>query len=152
MPDCFLSYAVQDKELATWVHDELCGHGVSVFMAGVTLKPGQNWSQEIMNNLKASSLVLFLASRAACASPYVQQELGGALASQKKVVPVVWGMPPTELPGWTKQFQAINLAGASIDTIRTQMTAVANTIKADKAKSLLVIGALVAGLLVLGSK
>lgn len=41
MPDCFLSYAAQDKELAAWVHSELSGHGVSVFMTGVTLKPGQ---------------------------------------------------------------------------------------------------------------
>ena len=35
-----------------------------------------------------------------------------ALAKQKKLVPIVWDMPVSELPGWTNHIQAIDLAGA----------------------------------------
>lgn len=150
MPDCFISYAIEDEAVGKLFHDELKRHGLSVFMAGVTLKPGQNWSKEIMDNLRASSLILFLATHAACASPFVQQELGGALAAQKKVIPIVWDMQPSELPGWTKGFQALNLTGATIDTLRLRIMEIANSIKADRAKVGLVLGALVLVLLSLG--
>ena len=105
-----------------------------------------------MNSLEASAWVLFLASRAACASPWVQQELGAALAKQKKLVPIVWDMPVSELPGWTSHIQAIDLAGASVQQVKLQITSVAERIKADKAKGLLIAGVLIAGLLAIISK
>ena len=75
MADCFISYASVDGELAYFVGDQLEARGLSVFMASASLKPGQNWTDEIWRHLRSSRWVVFLASRAACASPYVQQEL-----------------------------------------------------------------------------
>src|SRR5258708_26993541 len=107
MPDVFISHSSVDGEFANFLHRHLTGEGLTVFLASVSLAPGQRWPQEILNALNASNWVLFLASRTACASPWVQQELGAALMSQKKLVPIVWDMPPSQLPGWVGHIQAL---------------------------------------------
>jgi hypothetical protein len=152
MADVFISYSSVDLQFAQFLQRHLYGEGVSAFVAPLSLSPGEHWPQEILNALSSSDWVLFLASRAACASPWVQQELGAALIAKKKLVPIVWDMPPSELPGWVGQYQALNLAGASTAGIQAQITAIAGRIKSDKAKGLLIAGLLVAGLLAFGSK
>ena len=99
MPDCFISYSSADQQLAEFVYDELHRHGVTPFMASASLLPGQHWSAEILANLRNSNWVILLASRSACASAFVNQEIGGALLASKRVVPIVWDMSPAELPG-----------------------------------------------------
>src|ERR1700680_1009066 len=152
MPDVFISHSSADRQFAEFLHRHLTSEGLSVFLAPISLLPGQRWPQEILNALAASTWVLFLASRAACASPWVQQELGAAIAKQKKLVPIVWDMPPSALPGWAGHIPAVNLAGASADQIQAQITAIAEQIKADKAKGLLIGGLLLAGLFALAAK
>lgn len=152
MPDIFISYSTTDERVAQFMRQHLSDEGVQVFLASASLQPGQQWSQEILNALRGSSWVLFLASRAACASPWVQQELGAALITQKKLVPIVWDMSPSDLPGWVKSYQALNLAGASMEQVKSQMTAIANSIKSDKTQGLVVVGLLVAALFAFGSK
>ncbi len=44
----------------------------------------------------------------------VQQELVAAFAMQKKLVPIVWDMPPAEPSGWVGRHQAVNLAAAKL--------------------------------------
>ena len=66
----------------------------------MSLQPGQDWHATIRANLQQSRWVFVLASRAACKSIFVQQEIGGAILGDKTIVPVVWDMPPSELPGW----------------------------------------------------
>jgi hypothetical protein len=58
-------------------------------------------------------------------------------------------MPPSELPDGINQFQALKLAGASVEAVRVQMSAIAKQIKADKTQALLIAGFLVAGLIAL---
>lgn len=90
MPKCFISYASEDQVIAEAVEKELRSHGVDAFMAAVSLRPGDQWAEKIWESLRQSSWVVFLASKSACESPYVQQELGGAAISKKRIVPVVW--------------------------------------------------------------
>jgi hypothetical protein len=149
MPDIFISYSTTDDKIARFLHQHLTDEGMQVFLAATSLQPGQRWSQEILSALRTSPWVVFLASRAACASPWVQQELGAVLITQKQLLPIVWDMPPSELPGWVKDYQALNLAHASLDDVKNQMTGIANRIKADKAQGLLVGGLLLAALVIL---
>lgn len=132
MSDVFISYSSQDERSAQFLHRHLTAEGLSVFMASVSLKPGEGWSQAILQNLRNANLVFFLASRAAYRSPYVQQEMGAAVIAQKKLIPVVWDMPPSELPGWTKEFQALNIAGASVEQIQNHLSSIAGQIKNEK--------------------
>ena len=151
MPDIFISYSTKNEKFAKFLHRHLTSEGLDVFLASVSLRPGQHWPQKILSALKGSGCVLFLASRSACASPWVQQELGAALATQKKLVPIVWDMPPSELPGWVRHFHALNLAGNSVAQVKVQMSDIATTIKVSKARGQLIGALALAGLFVLAS-
>ena len=153
MADVFISYSDEDEEFAKFMYKHLTDEGLSVFMASISLIPGQKWSQEILQNLKSSLWVLFLASKAACKSPFVQQEIGATIITEKRLVPIVWDMDPSDLPGWANQVQALNLRGASVDEVHHQISKIADRIKADKSKGYLIAGLLIAGLLIfLGSR
>jgi hypothetical protein len=151
MPDCVISYSTQDQRLADFIHAELSRHAIEPFMASVSLQPGQHWSAEILNNLRTSNWVILLASRAACSSPFVNQEVGGALLTSKRLVPIVWDMSPTELPGWANQVQAIDLRGSTLLELQNHVGAIAARIKQEKAQGLLILGAIVLGLFAVGN-
>ena len=152
MPDCFISYSSIDNTLAQFVNQELTRQGLSVFMASMSLNAGDNWSDVILGNLKASSWVIFLASKEACKSAYVLQETGMALILGKKLVPIVWDINPSELPGWVNQHQALNLKDATIPLIQTRIAEIAKAIHEDKLKGLLIAGAITFGLIWLGNR
>jgi hypothetical protein len=149
MPDCFISYSSQDQELASFVHSELSRLGVSSFMASASLVPGQHWSPAILNNLRGSNWVVLLASRVACSSAFVNQEIGGAFLTSKNLVPIVWDMSPTELPGWARGVQAIDLRGSTMLGLQQQVGTIANRIKQERNKGLLILGAIILGFFVL---
>ncbi len=152
MPDCFISYSSVDEELARFVEAHLRAQGLDVFLASVSLQPGQRWSEVIWASLRTSKWVVFLASRAACQSAYAQQELGAALVSEKQIVPIVWDLAPSELPGWMKERQALDLRGGSWDDLAAAVYRIADIIKADKQRGALLAGAIVFGLLWLASR
>lgn len=152
MPDVFISYSSSDEPFAKFLHRHLSDEGLSVFLASVSLNPGDKWSEEIFKSLKDATWVLFLCSHNACLSPYVQQELGGALLTQKKIIPIVWDMHPDNLPGWLGKFHALNLAGSTAAQIQERIGAIAERIKADKLKSQIIGGLLLAGLVFFASR
>jgi hypothetical protein len=74
MPDVFISHFSADRQFAEFLHRHLTTEGQSVFLAPISVVvPGQQWPQEILDALGTSNWVLFLGSRAACTSPWVQQ-------------------------------------------------------------------------------
>lgn len=150
MSDCFISYSTHDQHIANFIYSELVGHGLDVFMASVSLKPGEHWSQQIFANLQASSWVIFLASKSASQSPYVQQELGMALGANKKLIPIVWDMFPSELPGWVNRTHALDLRNATIPLIKSRIAEIANSIHQDKQKGFLIAAAVVAAIIISG--
>lgn len=152
MVDVFISYSTHDEPLARFMHKHLTDEGISVFLASISVVPGPSWAPEILNALNSATWVLFLASRSACNSAYVQQEVGAAIVSKKQLIPVVWDLPPSELPGWAKQYQALNLAGKSASQVQADITAIAARIRAKNATGLVIAGLLLAGLVAFGSK
>ena len=150
MADVFISHAAADLPFAEFLHRDLVQEGLSVYLASVSMPPGARWMPQIMDSLRSSTWVLCLASRAACASPWVMQEMGAAVAGNKKLVPIIWDQPPDSLPGWMKQYQAVNLAGRQQEEAMAAIGRIAETIKAEKQKGLVILGLLVAGLVVFG--
>lgn len=152
MPDCFISYSSQDQELANFVHLELSRLGVTPFMASASLQPGQRWSSEILNNLRTSNWVILLASRTACSSAFVNQEIGGALLSSKRLIPIIWDITPSELPGWARDIQAIDLRGSMLG-LPNQVNAIAHRINQEKTRDLLIaVGAVLLGILIISKQ
>jgi hypothetical protein len=150
MADCFISYATPDRVLAEDLRRQLLDHGVTVFLAPVALVPGAKWTDEVRRELVSSNWVFFLASPTACQSPYVQHEVGGAHFSGKRLVPVTWSVAPEELPGWAKDYQALDLRGSSPDQVRAQVDVLASRIGADRQKGYLFVGLLLFLLVALG--
>lgn len=142
MPDIFLSYSSQDEQIAMYVKNQLSYQNIDVFLATVSIKPGEKWSPSILNNLRSSTWVFVLASEGACRSANVLQEIGGAWSLGKKIVPIVWDMDPQFLPGWLKEYQAINLRGMSTDQIGILFEDIGKKVKSENNKA--------AGLLILG--
>ena len=152
MPDIFISYSNRDQKFADFVHRHLALEGLDVFMASASLRPGSQWSPEIKANLITCSWVLFLASKAACQSAYVQQELGMALGANKRIVPIVWDIDPSQLPGWMKQFHALNLRNTTPMQIQSSIAAIARRIKSDKLQGQIIGAMLLAGLVYLATR
>jgi hypothetical protein len=150
MADVFISHSAADLPLAEFLHRHLTQEGLSVYLASVSMPPGERWMPHIMDNLRGSTWVLCLASRAACTSPWVMQEMGAAVAGNKRLVPIVWDQPPDSLPGWMKQYQAVNLAGKGQVEAKATIGRIADAIKTEKQKGLVILGLLVAGLLAFG--
>lgn len=149
MPDVFISYSVKDENLAQFVSHHLRAHQLDVFLASVSLNPGEHWTPQIVEALRASEWVFLLASKNALASPNVQQEVGGAIFGKKRLVPIMWDVEPAELPRWVADFQGLVLKGATLEEIGRRVGALAAHVKASKAKGQLVAGAVFAGLLYL---
>lgn len=147
MPDVFVSYSVKDREIAEFLSKHLADEGLDVFRAPLSVSPGERWDETILEKLKSSPWVLFLASRVACASPVVQQEVGIALGTQKNLVPIVWDMDPSELPGWVKNVQALDLRSTSLLDTRQQVSKIAERIKASKLKGFLIAALVIAAVL-----
>jgi TIR domain len=150
MLDYFISYSTHDQEFADRIHLELKNHGLNGFIASTSLRPGQPWPQEIIDNLKQSSWVIFLASEAACQSSWVQQELGIAIGASKRLVPIVWDMDPSKLPGWVSHNHAINLKDATVEQLKARMATIAEEIKEEKIQGWIILGGLIVALMLLG--
>jgi len=146
MADIFISHSKDDSKLAEFLQRHMTQEGLSVYLASISMQPGEQWMPAIMDNLRASTWVLCLASRTACTSPWVMQEMGVAIGANKKLIPIVWDQLPENLPGWMRQYQAINLAGVSQQDAMAAFGRIAESIKAEKKKALFILGLLVAGL------
>ena len=68
MPDVFISYASEDQEAASFIHNQLQSEGITSFLASVSVPIGERWSLSVISQLKSSKWVIFLASKSACAS------------------------------------------------------------------------------------
>lgn len=152
MPDCFISHVSADAKFAREIHRVMTAQGLDVFLAPVSLKPGDDWTREVKRSLKESRWVLFLASRKACRSHYVQQEVGGAYFADTIVIPIVWNMKPEKLPGWTNRIQAIDLRKRTPEEIGLRLNEIASDIRASKVKGRLIALGLIGGLLWLAAR
>jgi len=151
MADVFVSHASSELRLANFLKRHLEAEGHSVYVAALDMQPGQKWMPAILDSLKSSPWVICLASRKACASAWVMQEMGAAIGANKKLVPIVWDQSPSELPAWMRQYQAVEL-GHDEDTARDAIGRIADLIKADKQKGFLILGLLGLGLALFGGK
>ena len=152
MPDVFISYSAKDEEIAQFVRSHLIANELSVFLASISLAPGERWTPQIIQELRASEWVFLLASKSALESSNVQLEVGGAVFGKKKLVPIMWDVHPTDRPRWISDFQGLVLTGATMESITAQVAQLAANVKDSKAKGQLVAGAVFAGLLYLLSR
>lgn len=144
MTDIFISYSHQDEELARRLKDCFEEHRLSAFLAGMSLPPGQKWTEKILNALRDADWVFVLATPNAMESDAVQQEIGGALYGQKNIVPIMVGLGPTELPRWLSDFQGVVASQDDATDISQQISEIAAKIRSKKEVEFLVTAGVLA--------
>ncbi len=149
MPDVFISCSETDIQIAAGLKNRLAGNGLSAFLYSVSLVPGKPWSNEIRAQLNQSNVVIVLASRAGLTSDFVKQEVGGAIFQGKRVVPIVWDMAPEELPGFLKEYHALDLRGNDLATIASKVDQFVDGLVKDKQKQLVALAVMLAFITIL---
>ncbi len=71
-PDVFISYASGDKTVADQACATLEGRGIRCWIAPRDARPGINYGASIVDAIDASSVLVFVVSSRAIASPHVQ--------------------------------------------------------------------------------
>jgi len=99
----FLSHSSKDKWAARRIARDLEDRGATVFLDEKDIKTGESLDIAIRANLVDSNHFMLLLSPASAKSEWVLLELGGALALQKVVIPILLYVGANELP------QAISL-------------------------------------------
>ena len=130
MPHVFISYSSKDGAIADWLRTTLSLAGITPFLAEVDLPPGEKWKDSIMESIRQSEWVFFLATPSSCASQPVSHEIGASLVLRKKLIPIMWKVSPKDLPPWVDDTQAVDIQ----DTPRIMrlIKGIGESIKIDK--------------------
>jgi hypothetical protein len=148
MAEIFISYSSADRKAARQVHEWLSKKDVNVFLAEISLEAGDTWDEKIKKNLREANYFLFLASRNACASQSVNQEIGMAITENKNIIPVVWDMPPEDLPGFLKcNTQAVDLRGKDPQVLVAVLNRTVTKVKKDRAIKWIIVFLILGALL-----
>lgn len=150
MTDIFISYARADQAAASAVHQQLVAGGVSVFMADRSIEPGADWRSRIEREIQGARLVLVLASQAGCQSAWVQNEVGMAVSARRKIIPVIWDMPASDLPGVLSGYQALDLADRTPEQVQVAFDDIRKAIHLDKWRGLAVLAVALYAIVKLG--
>ncbi len=151
MSKVFISYSAKDENIAKQLHGALSLVGAEPFLASLSLKPGENWTEEIFKNLKAAQWVFFIATKSSCSSSTVQQELGASLIQNKHIIPILVDISPSELPGWIGNYQAID-ARKDAGQLHATIDAIGQKIRDDKFWTGVILGGIAVALLASSGK
>ena len=94
----FISHSSHDKWVARQISRMLETEGHETFLDEKDIKTGDSINKEIQEHLKDSDHLLLLISPASVTSQWVFIELGGAIALNKKVIPVLLHVGSNEIP------------------------------------------------------
>jgi hypothetical protein len=86
----FFSHSGTDKKLAQWVARSGSGLGIEVYLFEHDPQPGRELATKIQQAIQLSDALVVLLSASGHSSPYVQQEIGFAMAKGRLVIPLVW--------------------------------------------------------------
>ena len=88
----FISYAAQDKGLASQLADQLSQAGFAVWNATEEIAPGDNWAKERGRALDESDVMVALITRGALESEFLRGDIQYGLTSKNfehRLVPVL---------------------------------------------------------------
>jgi hypothetical protein len=80
MATLYVSYKIEDRDLAKQLADELEQLGHRAVYDAVLRSPGENWRQVLLDALGAADAVVVLLTERALGSPFVMGEIGAARA------------------------------------------------------------------------
>ncbi|MEO6724476.1 MAG: toll/interleukin-1 receptor domain-containing protein [Blastocatellia bacterium] len=105
--DVFVSYSSLDEKEADILHQEILAAGGKAFLSSKNLKPGDDFVEEIRIRLQSSRELWLLVTPNSLKSEWVLTEWGAAWMSRKKIVPLLHGCRPADLPDRLNKIQCI---------------------------------------------
>lgn len=107
--EIFLTYHHNDRQLAGKIKRLLELKGFAVFLAHEDIEPSLEWRDTIQRHLTSCTAVIAIVTKDFDKSSYTNQEVGIAMANDKKVIPLVFDHIKLEhLPGFLETRQAVH--------------------------------------------
>ena len=139
----FISYSIQDEDLANLLYRSCNNFNIETFLASISLNPGNKWKEEILQNLKESKWFFFLATPNSIRSDAVKHEIGAALALNKNIIPILHNLDFPDLPTWISEFQGIKIINDDVEHLKILLANISDKINADKIVTGLLVGVLI---------
>ena len=143
MAQAFISYSAKDEDLAQQIHQYCENLGLNAFLASISLSEGKKWKDEIFQELKYAEWFFFLATPNSIKSDAVKHEIGGALALNKKIVPILYDIDYPDLPDWISDYQGIKIRDNNLDEIKVTLEKIAKKNKTDSIIAVAIICGLI---------
>jgi hypothetical protein len=105
--EIFLSYHHNDRELAGKIKLLLERKGFAAFLAHEDVDPSVEWRAAIQLHLTSCTAMIAIVTKDFEKSSFTNQEVGIAMANDKKVIPLVFGVKLRDLPGFLEARQAV---------------------------------------------
>ena len=84
--DVFISYSTKNSEFAQKAYETLEANGIKCWFAPSNIKTADYFAQEIIDGLNAARAVVLIFSQDAQESKYVNEEIGTAFSTDKRIV------------------------------------------------------------------
>lgn len=104
--DVFISYSDKDRDIANHIKDQLQLSGLNPFMAEKGIKFGEHFPDELRRHLKNSMQMCLVFTQNGLTGEWVKIEAGAAWVLDKKIVPILIGTDPKDLPPILQTIQA----------------------------------------------
>ena len=148
----FISHSARDQSLVISLANLLSKFGIEVSVAEWYLAPGERLDKKVFEQIERADCVVVLLTRNGIRSNWVQQEIGYSLQSNKLIIPVVEeGIAPKDLAALQGR-EYIKYDPYQPQQALIKLSSYARSLKLKKeeqAKTLLVLGGLLAFLLLL---
>lgn len=114
--DVFISYSGQEGgQFAESLYKQLNGLGIQTFLDGFSIEAGQDWREQILQSVRSSTFLIFVATKESCKSASANQEIGMALAQGKEIIPILVGeTEPEMLPSFIQTKQAVKAGSEKV--------------------------------------
>ena len=104
----FLSYSAEDKPWVGEFASALKSNGLRTWFDAHELRAGDRWQQAIETALRDSRVFVLVVTPHSFSRPWTYFELGAAVASDKRIIPVVSAdVDPDTIPPLVRQFQYV---------------------------------------------
>ncbi len=111
-PYVFISYSRQDRSFVERLSGELQLAGVHTWVDTQNISAGSNWQEEIERGLLQAEVLLYVASRQAATSQWIEQELQAFLRGPGRVIPIVIDDDgPSAMPPSLQRIQWVDFRG-----------------------------------------
>ena len=94
----FISHSSHDRWVAGRIAGDLESRGIDIFLDEKSVETGDSIPHSINDNLRSCDELLILLTPTSVNSQWALVELGGAVALDKRVIPIRYHVPSKDIP------------------------------------------------------